>query len=206
MRHRLLIPLACFGALAFAGCSSGDAAKLKFLASGDRYVSENKYQEAIVEYRNAVQRDARFGEARLKLAQAYEHVGDGPNAFREYVRAADLLPGNDEAQLKAGSFLFLTGQFEDAKVRATKVLERSPNDVKARILLGNTLAGLKDVDAAVTEMERAASGEAGMAMARTNIGYLQLARGNKPEAERAFQQAITSDPKSIEARLALANF
>jgi len=164
------------------------------VASGDRYAAQEKYNEAIVEYRNAVQKDARFVDARLKLARAYEHTGDVPNALREYVRAADLLPDDDDTQLKAGRYLLMGRRFEDAKARAAKVLARSPKNVTARILLGNALAGLKDLDAAVSEMEAAAKDEPALATPQTNIGYLQLARGKSEEAEHAFKQAVEADP------------
>src|SRR6476646_3909432 len=91
------------------GCTKNpDVAKQEYLKSGDSYVGEKKYAEAIVQYRNALQQDPRFGEARYKLAQTYEKQGDGRNAFREYVRAADLLPDNIEAQVRAASLLLMT--------------------------------------------------------------------------------------------------
>ena len=58
------------------------------LGSGDRYVAEQKYQEAVVEYRNAIQQDPKFGEARYKLAETYAKLQDPRNAYREYIRAA----------------------------------------------------------------------------------------------------------------------
>ena len=45
--------------------------------------------------------DARFGEARLKLAESYERTGDLRNAYREYMRAADLMPSDEQAQRAA---------------------------------------------------------------------------------------------------------
>ena len=55
-----------------AACATDpDGPKRRYLASGDRYFAEQKYKEAIVEYRNAVRDDPRFGEARSKLAEAY---------------------------------------------------------------------------------------------------------------------------------------
>src|SRR6185503_13368571 len=79
--------------LATTSCSKDpEVAKREYVRSGDAYVAKKQYREAIVEYRNAVQQDPRFGEARSKLAEAYFQVGDIENAFREYIRAADLLP------------------------------------------------------------------------------------------------------------------
>jgi hypothetical protein len=79
-----------------------EVAKRAYLESGDGYFAQKKYHEAIVQYRNAVQKDPRFGEARYKLAEAYVRINDPAGAYREYIRAADLMPTNVESQLKAG--------------------------------------------------------------------------------------------------------
>src|SRR4029077_1486342 len=39
-----------------------------------------------------------------------------------------------------------------------------------------------------------------------NLGALELARGNRDQAEAAFKRATEIDPKSVRARLALATF
>src|SRR5438045_897431 len=75
--------------------------KQKYVASGDQYFAQQKYAEAIVEYRNAVAQDGRDGLVRLKLGDAYYKVGNLPETLGEYVRAADLLPDNVAAQLAA---------------------------------------------------------------------------------------------------------
>ena len=100
--------------LTTAACSKDpEVAKREYVRSGDTYVANKQYREAIVEYRNAVQQDPRFGEARSKLAEAYFQIGDIENAFREYVRAADLLPNDVRAQLKAGDMLLAAKRYED---------------------------------------------------------------------------------------------
>ena len=53
--------------------------------------------------------------------ETYVRVNDPAGAYREYIRAADLMPANLEAQLKAGQMLLLARQFEDAKIRADGV-------------------------------------------------------------------------------------
>ena len=97
-------------AASVAGCSDTEQAKKEFFANGERFLKEKKYQEAIVEFRNAIQQDEKYGEARLKLGDAYAAAGNPQGAYREYVRAADLLPLNNDAQIKAATFLLLGGQ------------------------------------------------------------------------------------------------
>jgi tetratricopeptide (TPR) repeat protein len=190
-----------------SACSTDpEVAKRRYFENGNKYFAQEKYKEAIVEYRNAVQQDPKFGEARLKLADAYVKEGDARNAYREYIRAADLLPQNLEAQTKAATFLLLARQFEDAKSRAEKALAVDPRHIEAQVLRANALAGLKDLDGAVKDIEEAIRLDPKQATTYSNLGALQLAKGNREEAEAAYQKAVDTDPKSLTARLALANF
>ena len=125
-----------------AGCTDKEQAKKQFFENGERFMKEKKYPEAILEFRNAVAQDDKYGEARLKLAEAYIATANAAAALREYVRAADLLPQNNDAQIKAASLLMLAGQFEDARTRVLPVVDRDPSNVEAQIMLGNSLMGL----------------------------------------------------------------
>src|SRR5690606_36084860 len=128
-----------------------DAPQRHFEA-GTRYLEAGQPAAAIIELRNAVSRDERFGEARFLLAEAYAANGDPERAYREYLRAADLLPDNAEAQLKAATYLLLVGQYEDAGTRAERLLARAPGNVDAQVLIGNALAGLRDVEGAIAQL------------------------------------------------------
>jgi Tfp pilus assembly protein PilF len=204
---RPLMCLAVASVVASAACSRDpEIAKRAYLASGDAYAAQEKLNEAAVEYRNAIQQDPLFGEARFKLAGIYVRLGDASSAFREYVRAADLLVDDPEAQVRATEMLLLAGRFEEARARADKALALDPKHVVAQILRGNALAGLKDLDAAVKEMEQALTLDPEQSVAYSNLGTLELARGNRAEAEEAFSKAIQIDPRSVLARLSLANF
>src|SRR5690242_11629213 len=106
-RPRTILWTAVLGTLLLAvGCGRDpEVAKREFVKSGDAFVAQKKYPEAIIQYRNAVQADPRFGEARRKLAESYENTGDWNNAYREAIRAADLLPKDAAAQILAGNML-----------------------------------------------------------------------------------------------------
>ena len=143
-----------------------EARKQAFLESGNRYFEKAKYREAIVEYRNAVQIDERFGEARARLAATYERVGDFPAALGEYVRAADLLPDNLDLQVAAGNYLLAARRFDEAQNRAETVLKRDAKNVRAQVLLGNALGGLRQFDEAIAEIEQAIDSSP-IALART---------------------------------------
>src|ERR1044071_2288318 len=93
------VALAAFSA---AACGkSADALKREYFDKGEAYMKEQKYAEAIIEYRNAAAQDDHFGAARYKLATAYVRSGNGTRALEEAVRAADLMPTDVDAQLQA---------------------------------------------------------------------------------------------------------
>jgi tetratricopeptide (TPR) repeat protein len=200
-----------FALLAFSfiinGCSKDpEVAKREYATSGDAYVAQKKYPEAVVEYRNAIQQDPRFGEARYKLAETYMKLNQGGEAVREYVRAADLLPHDAKAQIKAGQILLLRGEFLDAQTRAEKVLAQNPKSIEAQLLRAGALAGMKNLDEAVKQVESVIEENPTRSGTYVGLGSLQMVRGNQEAAEAAFKRAVEADPKSNDAKLALANF
>jgi Tfp pilus assembly protein PilF len=68
------------------------------------------------------------------------------------------------------------------------------------------MAGLKDVDTAVKELEEAIRLDPKQAAAYASLAVLKAGQGDPVAAERTFQQAIAADPTSVSARLALAQF
>ena len=202
------VSLACWLAAAglAGGCAGSDAAKEQAFQSGNRYFEEKKYAEAIVEYRNAIKEDPKFGEARQKLADTYVQVGNARAAYAEQIRAADLLLDDMNAQLKAAAYLLITGQFEDAKARVQRVLAKDSKNVEALIVLGNASAGLRDLDGAIREIQQAIELDPSRPESYTNLASLELAQGDREQARTAFEKAVTIDPTSIQARIALAMF
>src|SRR5215208_2693000 len=194
-------------AVALAGCGKDpEVAKREFMRSGQQYVAAGKYKEAIIEFRNAVQQDPRYGEARFALAGALLKTSDVQGAFREYARAADLLPKDIEAQMWAGEMNLLVGRFEDAKTHADKALSLDSKSVRAQLIKANALAGLRQFDAAVEEAQGALGLDPSNVHTYKNLAVLQYAKGDRGAAEKSFKQVVDSEPKSMEARVALANF
>src|SRR5688500_14496949 len=127
-----------------SACNNPEARKLEHVQRGDEYAKEKRDEFAAVEYASAVKLDPKFGEARLKLAETHERMGNVQAAFPEFIRAADALPDNRDAQLKATELLLLARRFDDAKARADGLLEKNPKDIDAMLLRANAMAALRD--------------------------------------------------------------
>ena len=119
-------------ALSLAACSRSPG---KYLASGDKYFKAGKYNEAILQYRNAVQLNPRLAKAHFQLAQAYVAIQSSQAAYKELQQTVDLDPGNAEAQLEFASMLLGAKKYDDAKTAAQKVLAANPSNARAHAIL-----------------------------------------------------------------------
>jgi putative PEP-CTERM system TPR-repeat lipoprotein len=207
MSNRKLVSAIGVILVSVSACRSDPQATAReHFEKAEQQLAQKKVNEAIIEYRRAIQADPRLGKARLRLADAYVETGDGPNALREYARAAELLPENDEAQIKAGNFMLAAGQFADAQGLGERLLARSPKSVEAQVLIANALAGLKDWESAVDAFEKAVQIDPDRVSTYSELGTVQMARGDLVAAEAAFRKAVEIDPKSPLALISLANF
>jgi putative PEP-CTERM system TPR-repeat lipoprotein len=192
--------------ITLSACGPSPADAPARLAAGDRHMAADEIREAVIEYRNAVQADPTLGEARTKLAVAYEKLGDGANALEEYIRAADLLPKNLTSQLVAGRYLLAARRTAEALSRADAVLALDSQNVDGHVLRGNALGGLNELDRALSEMEEALRLDPTRGVTYTQLGLVEAARGQAMAAETAFRRAIELAPNEVGSHLALANF
>ena len=201
---RLLAALAV--PLVALACTDPEIAKHRHVERGDDHAVHHRYAEAVLEYRNAIKLDRRFGEARYKLAEALANDGKPGDAAQEYVRAAELLPDRADVQIRAGGILLVAQEFERAQKAAAAALAVEPTNVDAQLILAHAYAGLKDLPGAVREIEEAIQLAPEDSRPYTSLGGLRLAEGDRAKAEAAYQRAVAIDPKSIPARLALGYF
>ena len=85
-RVAVMVVLVAGGA---AACRNQPDDPREALANAERYQQEGRLSDSIVELRRALQIDPMLGEARLKLAAAYEKNDDPGNATREYTLVKD---------------------------------------------------------------------------------------------------------------------
>jgi tetratricopeptide (TPR) repeat protein len=192
--------------LLLAGCArSPEAKKARHLERGDRYFQQEKYREAVLEYRNVLRIDTGNAKAIRQLGLAHYQLGEMGHAGRYLLRTQELEPENLEARLKLGSLYVFGGQPEDATREAEFVLKRDPKSLEGLALLAGAARAPPQVEAAVERLEAAKavlSERAGLHLA---LGGLYLQKGDSAAAERAFLEAAAREPKSAEPHLALAS-
>jgi tetratricopeptide (TPR) repeat protein len=192
-------------AFATSGCGQvQEFRKGRHLKAAERYVSEKKYKEAAIEYRNALRLDPNDLETLKKLGIALYDGGQLGAAFPALKRFHDQSPADSEAGLRLGT-IYLMGRAPDkAREIASAALEKEPRNLQALLLLAEAADSPELIEDAIRRLEenRAALGEPDR-VSRA-LGVLYARKRDVPKAEEAFKAAVSSKPDSPEAHLALA--
>jgi tetratricopeptide (TPR) repeat protein len=216
-KHRTSLRVLILCSLALlAGCSRDpNVRKQKYFSSGDKYFSEARYREGVIQYSNAVQIDPRFAEAHAKLAQAYLKLGDSSHAFQELNRTVELAPSNYRAQIDLTNLLIsvrnpdgspVPDMLQQAKTHLDLLSKEQPDNAETHAAWANYYSAQNDLSTATQEMQRAIKLDPNRSDSYLMLALLQQ-RSNQPDqAEASFKKAIEVDPKNLNAQLALGGF
>src|SRR5690349_15349 len=78
-----------------------------YVARGNKFYETGRYDDAILNYKKAIQRDAQFGEAHYRLGLASLKKGDSRAAYSALTSAHNLLRGRADVQVTLADFLLL---------------------------------------------------------------------------------------------------
>ena len=120
--------------LAVGGCTNPEKAKAAHLSKGEAYLKDSKFQEASIEYRNAIQIDDKLAAAHWGLARAYEGLQRFQEAFEELKKTTELDPNNLEARVKLGTLYIAASRgkpefIAEAERLANEILQKDSNHV-----------------------------------------------------------------------------
>jgi tetratricopeptide (TPR) repeat protein len=89
--------------LAFCACNSdARGASREYLRNGNEYLAKGKYKEASLLYRRALQKHAKYAEARFQLGLVNDRLENLAEARKDFTRAMDLDPANTAAIVRLG--------------------------------------------------------------------------------------------------------
>jgi len=183
-------------------CSKSAA---EYIESGDKYFAQGLINEAIVEYRGAVQKDPLSGEA-VRSRRGLRTLGRrGPRHAR--IRPRRRPPARRcRRPGEGGSVPASRGEVRRRQSQANQALAKDPRNIDAHLVLASATSGLKDLDGAIKEVQEAIELDPNASQAYYSLGTLQFNKGDRDAAEAAFKKAVELDPKSVPARLKLAQF
>ena len=176
------------------------------MESGAKYFSNSKYQEAIIQFKNAIQIDPKFAAAHYELARAYLAARNSQAAYREFNQTIGLDPSNQDAKLNVARLLLQIRQYPEAEKITRTVIQAEPKNAQAHAILGEKDLLMHDLPNALAELEKAVELDPRRVEGYAALGSVYLAQGKPDDAEAAYQKAITVNPKSVQAHMALGQF
>jgi tetratricopeptide (TPR) repeat protein len=203
MNRSAQLTAALLGAVTLAAC--GGITAEEHLARGDAYTKQRKYPEAIVEYQSALQENDGLGTAYFKLGQSYEVLDDYGRAAQAYMRAADLLPNDLEAQLTGTAMFLLNSRFEEARLSAERALAIDGRSVRAQVLYAHALGGLKRTGQALAAIQKAIALDPTRGDTYAEFGMFQFSTGAFEQGELNLKKAAETHPPSAHAQITLAS-
>ena len=191
----------------FTACSRDpNVRKQKFLESGNRYRDKGKFQEAAIQYSNALQMDPRFAEAHYQLGETYLKLKDYNRAYAELSRAVDLVPDNYPAHVDLANLLIAAREPKQAQTHLDLLRAKQPDNPDTHVAWANFYASQGNLGSALLEMQKGLAADPTRTDSYLSLAMLQI-RANLPDqAEINFKKAAELGPKNVNAQLALGLF
>ncbi len=213
-RACLLILLAV-AALAAVSCSNPEKAKAEHVARGEALLKDGKYQEATIEFRNAIQIDDKLAAAHWGLAQAYEKLERTGETLDELQKTVRLDPANVPARLKLGNAYIQAYSAQKQKTPeylteaerfANEILAKDEKSIDGQILLANVLFLKGQPDQALAKLKYAISLDPQRIESYMGLARFYVNTGKNSDAEATYRQAITLNEHSSLAHIEFGRF
>ena len=198
--------LRVMGAVMLAVIASGCSAKARqsrLLARAESYFNSGDYDKAKIEYLNLLRADPRNATAIQRVGMIWFVEGAPLQALPYLQTARELAPGNLALRAKLASAFRALGHNAEARSEAISILQQSPGNDEALLLLADT--SLSPEDIAYTEQQLRESDQPDKATVHLALAALFVRKGQPEDAVKEVERALVLDPKSVLAHMAMGN-
>lgn len=185
-----------------AGCKGKDKSEL--YRDGLANLKNGNSQGAIVLFKNALEIDPNFFEARLGLAQSYKDLARFEVAENEFQKVLFQAPDNLEALIGMNEILLQTDRSEQSLEPLMAALVKTPNDVLLMNLLGRAYAAQQQLNNAENIFSQVLQIDSENEQARMNLARLQIVKKNYSAARKLLNENLEFHPESTATRVYLA--
>jgi tetratricopeptide (TPR) repeat protein len=209
--YKSLLCLLLAALVTLSGCSNAEKAKAGHVSRGEAYLKELKYQEASLEFRNAIQIDGNLAAAHWGLARAFEGLQRYPEMIDELRKTLDLDKTNQDARIKLGNYYLAASMgrqelITEAERLAKETLDLDANNIEGHILMGSILFARKDTEKAFAELNRAIELNPNRVESYLSMARFHIVTKENNKAEELYRKAIGINPNSSLAHSEFGKF
>lgn len=168
---------------------------------GLTHIKLNEIDEAITEFRKAIESYRAFAPAHTALGKVYLMTGKLDEALTSLTNAVQFDATDFEARLNLGICLLNKKDLDNAARELSKAAEIDQTAVTPRYYLGVLYVQKHDMDKALTEMEAAKqlTGDKPFPLLHRYLGGIYLAKAMNEQAIKELETYIAEDPKTKDA-------
>ena len=209
--HISVFCLLLAAAISLAGCSNPEKAKAEHVNKGEAYLKESKFQEASLEFRNAIQIDEKLAAAHWGLARAFEGLERFPEMIDALRKTVTLDKDNLDARIKLGNY-YLAGSRSRADIvaeserLAKEVLDKDPKNIEGHILMGSVLFSQQQKDKAFAELNLAIQLDPNRVESYLSLAKFHIVASEPEKAEELYRRAISVNANSPVAHTEYGKF
>jgi tetratricopeptide (TPR) repeat protein len=204
--RRPILALSLIAILLSACTLDPNARKQKYFQSGQDYFAKGKYQEAAIQFTNAIKIDAGYADAHYQLAESYLHLQQRDHAYKELTRTVELRPEDYKARMEMTNLLIADRDFKDAQEQMDLLLKKRPDDPGVHIIASSLLVAQNKIPGAIGEVQKAIALSPNQWAPYLSLALLQMKNLEFDAAEASFKKVIELDPKAMQPHLALGEF
>jgi Flp pilus assembly protein TadD len=176
-----------------------DVPAAEFYRISDRalaFYRQGNFEEAIGEWRRALELEPRDAAAISNLGAALHGAGRFDEAAREFARALEIDPDNVRAHTNIGIALARSRRYEEAARHFERALELRPGDPQARSAYGGMLVETGQTDRALVHLRVALELTPDSPDALNNYAGALARAGRYQESLPFFRKALELEPNS----------
>ena len=169
--------------------------------SAEIFETQNRYSDAIAEYRKAIQLNPNAPDLHFRLGRALLLASHNPEALEqsaaEFRSELKLSPEDAACEFQLGQIAQVQGKTDEAKSHFERAVSFSPNFVQALIALGKLNSEEKKYSEAISQLSRATELQPSNEAAHYALltAYRNAGEMDKAKAEKAILDRIQKPPE-----------
>jgi tetratricopeptide (TPR) repeat protein len=208
---RILLYLLLAAVVSLSACTDPEKAKAEHIQRGETYLKDQKFTEASLEFRNAIQIDEKSGPAHWGLARAYEGLQRVPEMITELQKTLEYDKTNLDARVKLGNYYLAASKgrpqlLAEAERLAKETLEKDANHIEGHILMSGVLYAQQDPERALAELNRAIELNPQRVESHLSLARFYIVTNQRDKAEETYKKAISMNGNSAVAHSEYGKF
>ncbi|HPW18116.1 MAG TPA: tetratricopeptide repeat protein [Candidatus Aminicenantes bacterium] len=186
-----------------------DEATFGLLEQGNRFFTDGRYDEAIIEYESFLEKNPLAYQVQLNIADAYRMKGDYAKAEEFYGKVLEKAAGDQamgkqltgKAQAGIGDIFLRQNKLAEAQEYFKKSIESAPDDEVLAYNVGEIYFSNQALDEAQRYFELASKIKPEWPAPYLKLGYVFLNKADNPAAIAVFEKFLALEPEGERAAL-----